>query len=99
MSKDLERIIMLWTTEDNKEHHRVFLSTEINEAEKHGKELWQKSAILEAEQSGKKDWEKDKKDILRNMSIFRGRHITWTKEVAPVITSFKLKEIELGDQE
>jgi hypothetical protein len=92
--RENDYIIVLWETKDNRKHHRTFLATEIKEAEKHCKELWQKSALTEAEaeEKGQEDWKRDKANMLKNMSIFRGRHLSWDKEEVPVVKSFKLKE-------
>ena len=82
-----EYIIMLWTTEDNKEHHETFSESTIDEtirrAEERGKKLFQQSALSDHESNQ-----------IKHMSIFRGRHITWDKEEMPVVKSFKLKELD-----
>lgn len=81
--EDREFIIMIWTTEDDQEHHYVFnyddMKRNIEEAEKMGRVLWQNSALID---------NKNKK--IKHMSIFRGHNIHWEIEEVPTVKRFQL---------
>jgi hypothetical protein len=80
-------IIVLWKTSDKREHHMTFgraeeptSNSEINEAEKFCKKIWQDSAVKE-----------DKAYTIESMTVFDGTHMSWEKEETKIVNKFKLK--------